>query len=38
MYTIFIGSSENSEVKVYDENADYVLFNIRGKSKILSDL
>lgn len=36
MYTIFIGSSENSEVKVYDENADYVLFNIRGKSKILS--
>lgn len=26
MYTIFIGSSENSEVKVYDENADYVLF------------
>lgn len=38
LFTVDYIDSENSEVKVYDENADYVLFNIRGKSKILSVL
>lgn len=33
LFTVDYINSENSEVKVYDENADYVLFNIRGKSK-----
>ncbi len=36
LFTVDYINSENSEVKVYDENASYVLFNIRGKSKILS--
>ena len=31
LFTVDYINSENSEVKVYDENADYVLFNIKGK-------
>ena len=33
LFTVDYINSENSEVKVYDENADYVLFNIRGKNQ-----
>lgn len=33
LFTVDYINSENSEVKVYDENADYVLFNIKGKNK-----
>lgn len=34
LFTVDYINSENSEVKVYDENADYVLFNIKGKNQI----
>ena len=34
LFTVDYINSENSEVKVYDENADYVLFNIKGKKQI----
>ena len=33
LFTVDYINSENSEVKVYDENADYVLFNIKGKNQ-----
>ena len=33
LFTVDYINSENSEVKVYDENADYVLFNIQGKNQ-----
>lgn len=33
LFTVDYINSENSEVKVYDENTDYVLFNIRGKNQ-----
>lgn len=33
LFTVDYINSENSEVKVYDKNADYVLFNIKGKNQ-----
>ena len=33
LFTVDYINSDNSEVKVYDENADYVLFNIKGKNQ-----
>lgn len=33
LFTVDYINSENSEVKVYDENAGYVLFNIKGKNQ-----